>query len=564
MPGNTEALALGLQYHQAGYLPQAEQIYCQVLQTDSANADALAYLGELYMAQGRFPEAATAFQQVLRLRPHFAEMYSNLGITSAQQGQLDEAVANFQQALALKPDYPEAHNNLAIVLVQREQLDEAIRHYGEALRLRPDYAEAHNNLGIALARQKKLSEAMASYRQALRLRSDYAEAHNNLGAALETLGQLQDAVASYGQAVRLKPNYVEAHNNLGASLDSLRHLEDALSSYGQAVWLKPDYADAHRNRALLWLLLGDFEQGWPEYEWRWRCQGITMPPFRQPLWDGSPLEGRTVLLHAEQGLGDTLQFIRYAPLVQQQGGKVLVQCQPPLLSVLARCAGIDHLVGQNSALPDFDVHAPLLSLPGLLRTALATIPAQIPYLSADASLVEHWRAQLDSLSAQGEGEESGTFRIGIAWQGNPQHKKDRQRSLPLASFEPLARLPGVQLFSLQAGPGTEQLAEIRDHFPVIDLGSRFNLESFEDAAAVVKGLDLILSVDSAIVHLAGALGRTTWTLLPFAADWRWLLGREDSPWYPTMRLFRQKVPGDWDGVFERIVSLLSNRLEKSA
>jgi hypothetical protein len=341
-------------------------------------------------------------------------------------------------------------------------------------------------------------------------------------------------------------------------------LEDALTSYGQAVCLKPDYADAHRNRALLWLLLGDFEQGWPEYEWRWRCQGITMPAFRQPLWDGSPLEGRTVLLHAEQGLGDTLQFIRYAPLVQQQGGKVLVKGQLPLLSVLARCPGIDHLVGQNSPLPDFDVHAPLLSLPGLLRTTLATIPAQIPYLSADALLVEHWRTGLNSLFPQGQAEESGKFRIGIAWQGNPQHKKDRQRSLPLTSFEPLARLPGVRLFSLQVGPGTEQLAEIRDRFLVTDVGGRFNQESFEDAAAVLKGLDLVLSVDSAIVHLAGALGRPTWTLLPFAADWRWLLGRDDSPWYPTMRLFRQKVPGDWDGVFERIVSLLSSSLEKSA
>jgi Flp pilus assembly protein TadD len=557
LPETAAALALGLQYHQAGYLPEAEQIYQQILQRDATNADALAYLGELYMAQGRYAEAATAFQQMLQLRPHVVEVYINLGVVLAQLGSMDEAVTSFQQALAQKPDFPDAHNNLGIVLAHQERFEEAISHYRQALQLRPDYAEAHNNLGIALARQKKLPEAVASYLETLRLKPDYAEAHNNLGTALEALGQVEGALASYGQAVRFKPDYVEAHNNLGASLDTLRHLEEALASYDQAVWLKPNYADAHRNRALLWLLMGDFERGWPEYEWRWHCPGMTRPSFRQPLWDGGPLGGRTILLHAEQGLGDTLQFIRYTPLVQQRGGRVLVQCQPELLSLLGSCPGIDQLVPQDTALPDFEVHAPLLSLPEIFRTDLATIPAQVPYLSADPQLVEHWRTELASLTAHGGQDTPGrSLKVGIAWQGNPKHRRDQQRSLSLTRFEPLARVPGVQLFSLQVGPGAEQLRDIGDRFSVIDLGSRFDAASFRDAAAVVTALDRVISVDSATAHLAGALAVPVWVLLPFAADWRWLLGRQDSPWYPTMRLFRQKEPGDWDGVFDRLVAAL--------
>jgi tetratricopeptide (TPR) repeat protein len=533
----------------------------QILQHDTGKVDALAHLGERYMAQGQYAEAATAFQQLLQLRPQFLEVYINLGVVLAQQGRMDEAVTTFQQALALRPDYPDAHNNLGILLAHQERFEEAIAHYERALQLRPDYVEAHNNRGIALARQKKLPEAVASYQEALRLKPDYAEAHNNLGAALEALGQVEGALASYGQAVRLKPDYVEAHNNLGASLDTLRHLEEALASYNEAVRLNPNYADAHQNRALLWLLLGDFERGWPEYEWRWHCPGLTMPSFPQPLWDGRPLEGRTILLHAEQGLGDTLQFIRYAPLVQQRGGRVLLQCQPVLRSLLESCRGIDQLVGQDETLPEFDLHAPLLSLPGIFRTDLATMPAQVPYLSADRQLVEHWRTELDRLTLQRGPARS--LKVGIAWQGNPKHRRDPQRSVSLTRFEPLARVPGVQLFSLQVGPGTEQLHDRGDRFSVIDLGSRFDSASFRDAAAVVTVLDLVISVDSATAHLAAALAVPVWVILPFAADWRWLLGRDDSPWYPTLRLFRQKEPGDWDGVFDRLVAALVSETEQT-
>jgi tetratricopeptide (TPR) repeat protein len=639
MPDRTESLALGLEYHRAGHLYQAEQIYRQILSDDPTNVLALSYLAALYMDQRRFEEAAAHLQRLLELQPHHAETYNELGVARAQQGQPEQAVASFQHALELKPNYPEALNNFGIVLAQQDKLDEASRHYSQALALRLDYPEAHNNLGIVYARQGKPSAAIACYTEALALRPNYAEAHNNLGLVLAEQGawesavtryrqalqfrpdyaeahynlglvlakmeQLDDAIACYRQALGLKPDYAEAHNNLGVALGNQGQLEESVASFRQAVSLKPDYAEAyynaglvlaksgaalvrpaklddaiacyrqallikpdhaeaHKDLALAWLLLGNFEQGWPEYEWRWKCAERHLRQLPGPSWDGAPLAGRTILLHAEQGLGDTLQFIRYAPLVRQvghvsnvppqHGGKVLVICQQQLLSLLASCPGIDGLLAWESALPDFDVHVPLLSLPGIFGTTLATIPAKVPYLSADPELVERWRRELDGLPAQPlprRGRES--IKVGIAWQGNPEHKQDRQRSLALAHFESLARLPGIRLFSLQVGPGTQQLRDLGGRFPVTDLGSRFDPASFQDAAAVVTVLDLVISVDSAIAHLAGALGIPVWVLLPLVPDWRWMLDRDDSPWYPTMRLFRQREPGDWTQVFRQVV-----------
>jgi hypothetical protein len=328
-----------------------------------------------------------------------------------------------------------------------------------------------------------------------------------------------------------------------------------MASYEQALRIEPDYVPARWNRALASLLLGNFEQGWVEYEWRWKRKQQPQRSFRQALWDGRELSGRTILLHAEQGLGDTLQFIRYAPLVKERGGRVIVECQPSLLELLGSCRGIDVLEAQGSALPEFDVQAPLLSLPRILGTSLATIPANVPYVVADAELVGRCRQELEAVPG---------FRIGIAWQGSTMHKRDRQRSLPLGRFEPLARLPGVRLLSLQVGAGADQLRDLGDRFPIADLGGRFDPWSLRDAAAVISVLDLVISVDSAMAHLAGALGVPIWLLLPFASDWRWLLEREDSPWYPTMRLFRQSEPGDWDGVFDRVTNALAKQLASTA
>jgi ADP-heptose:LPS heptosyltransferase len=419
--------------------------------------------------------------------------------------------------------------------------------------LKPSYAEAHANLGVALCTQRNFEEAMAHCKQGLQLKPDFAEAHTALGNVLKDLGQLEEAIACCREALRLKPNLATAHTNLGIALCEQMKVEDAVASFQQALRLQPDSAEAHKSLAMTWLLMGNFEQGWPEYEWRWKCEPSMLPGFRQPLWDGFPLQGRTILVYTEQGLGDALQFIRYAALVKGRGGQVLVACPASLVPLLASCPGIDRLIPQNGPLPHFDTHAPLLSLPGIFGTSLATVPANVPYLFADDVLIDHWRQELNQTS---------TFKIGIAWQGSPSYRRDRFRSIPLAHFAALTRSQGVHLLSLQKGPGTEQIQEVAGRFPVPDLGSRLDetAGAFMDTAAVMKNLELVITSDTAVAHLAGALGVPVWVALPFAPDFRWLQHREDSPWYPTMRLFRQTKPGDWAEVFERMAGELARKL----
>ncbi len=540
----SEALAVAVQYHQSGNLAHAEAIYRQVLQAVPSHAGALHLMGVLVYQKGSHDAAIQYLRQSLISDPSDACCHCYLGLAYRAVGKMDEALASYQQALHLKPDYAEAHNNLGNVLRDQGQLAQAVARYQDAIHFKPDFAEAHNNLGNALQEQGQLAEVVTQYQEALRLKPDYAEAHNNLGIALKDQGQLAEAVTQYQEALRLKPDYAEAHNNLGIALKDQGQLAEVVSQYQEALRLKPDYAEAHYNLAMAWLLAGDFERGWPEYEWRWQSKGFpsSKRSFPQPLWDGSSLAGRTILLHAEQGLGDTIQFIRYAPLVKRRGGTVILECQPALLRLLQSCAGVDRLLAKGSSLPHFDVYAPLLSLPGILGTTLSTIPAEVPYLFANANLVEHWRQELSRMRG---------FKIGIAWQGSLQYKADRQRSCRRAVFAPLARLEGVHLISLQKGTGAEQVADDANQFSVTDLGSDFDEVSgpFMDTAAVMQQLNLVVSVDTAVAHCAGALGVPVWVALPFAPHWTWMLQRENSPWYPTMRLFRQRHWGDWDEVF---------------
>ena len=446
------------------------------------------------------------------------------------------------------PGHVDALHLLGVIAHDSGRQEEALDHVTRALRLKPEFAEAHYNLGIILRTAGRLEEAMASFQEAIRLQPDSAKAHNNLGETLTVLPnqeRLTEAVSSYHQALRLKPDFAEAHNNLGMALHNQGRLKEALISYEQAIGCNSDYADAHMNRAMCWLLLGEFEKGWAEFEWRWQTKDAAPLAFPRAPWDGSPLAQRTILLHSELGLGDTIQFVRYASLVKQQGANVLLRCPPALLRLLRGTRYIDQVVLNNSPLPAFDLEMPLLSLPKAFGTSLATVPAAIPYLFADPNLIEHRRRELDRYPG---------FRIGIAWQGNPKHKNDPRRSFPLEHFADVARLGGVQLFSLQKGPGHEQLSRLADSFSVVDLGDW--LDDFMDTAAVMKNLDLVISADSAVAHLAGALGVPVWVALPWVPDWRWLQQRQDSPWYPTMRLFRQSRGGDWAGVFERIAGEL--------
>jgi tetratricopeptide (TPR) repeat protein len=507
---------------------------------------------------GDFQQAEQLCRQILQAEPRHAEALHLLGVLALQTGKHDAAIDLIRRALQLKPDFVDALNNLGLALKQLGKLDDAAESFRGVIRLKPDHAEAYNSLGTIMQEPGNLLVAAANFRQAIHFKPDFPAAHSNLGNALDELGHADEALDCYRQALLLKPDFVPAYNGMGMALESQGKLEEALASFQHALRLQPGYADAHLNQGIVRLLLGQWDKGWPDYEWRWRDRKSAPPARAQPLWDGSPLGGRTILLWAEQGLGDTFQFIRYAPLVKERGGQVVVECQPPLLRILARCPGIDRLVAQgSSAAGAMDVHAPLLSLPGILGTTSSTVPAMVPYIHADDRLIEHWRGEL----AQFPG-----FKIGIGWQGSPGYRKDRERSIPLAKFAPLARLPGVQLFSLQKGPGREQLHSLTDRIPVIDLADRLDETAgpFMDSAAVLKNLDLLITSDTAIAHLAGALGVPVWVALPFMPDWRWLLQRGDCPWYPTARLFRQNERGNWPPVFERIVAALRQLLARTS
>ena len=537
---------LGVVLEEEGKFDEAIASFQKALRTRPDYAEAHYNLGNVLKAQRKLEEAVTSLQQAVRIQPNYPEAYNNLGNALKEQGNLDEAVASYQQALHLQPDYAEAHNNLGAVLKEQDKLDEAAVSFQQALWINPDYAEAHYNLGNTLKEQGKLDEAVVCYRQALQLQPDYAEAHNNLGVVLKAQERLEEAVASFQQALEANPNYAEAYNNLGIARKAQGKLDEAMGYFQQALQIRPHYAEGHFNFSLTRLLMGDCKQGWPEYEWRWKCE-LSPRQFSQPMWDGgSPLAGRTILLHAEQGLGDTIQFIRYAPLVKAPDNIVIVECHESLIRLLDNCPGIDRLVAQGCPLPHFDLHTPLMSLPRIFQTDWDSIPADIPYLQSP----ETDRPEIAAiLNAHG-----GKQRIGVVWAGNPSHQNDHNRSCSPSYFRPLAQLPDVALFSIQKGGCSAEMLNASTEIPATDL-SRF-LEDFADTASAVMALDLVITVDTAAAHLAGALGKPVWVLLPFAPDWRWLLEREDSPWYPTMRLFRQKSLGDWQETFERVAAAL--------
>jgi Flp pilus assembly protein TadD len=545
-----QALAQGWQQQQAGNLLEAEQWYRHALAVQPGHLDALRRLGSVCLSTGRFGEAAAAFRQVLYSCPHLGEVHNDLGVALAQQGLLDEALGAFRDAIAAQPNYPTAHNNLALVFLMRKQPVEAAASARRAIELDPGFVDAHVRLGESLRVAGKLGEAIETLQHALRLRPDSADAHNNLGIAIAQTDQEELAKSYFRRAIELRPDLLRAHSNLGTALQNTACFSEALDCYERALQLAPDDPQLHCHRALVWLRLGDFERGWPEYEWRLRCPGNPQPNLAQPRWHGERVEGQTVLLHAEQGVGDTIHFIRYAPFVRHRGATVLLGCAGSLIPLLSSFHGVDHFVASEGPLPHFDVHAPLASLPGIFGTTLENLPAKVPYLTADERLVETWARRVAGPEV---------MKIGIVWQGNPVHPDDYRRSAPLSAFRPLAELPGVQLYSLQHGPGSEQLKQVLGTWPVTDLAGQMKDEAgaFMDTAAVMKSLDLIVTVDTSVAHLAGALAVPVYVALAFVTDWRWLLDREDTPWYPTTRLFRQRQAGNWPEVFGRIATTIA-------
>ena len=504
-------------------------------------------LAQALVAKQNVAEAVAHWQQVARLTPGDARVHFELAAALARVGRMREAKQEYCRALELKPDSAETCVNLGGVCIKLNELDEAVEYFQRAIGLRPNFAEAHLNLGCALTRQHKTSESIEALQTAIRLNPELSEAHNNLGIALAADARYAEAVGSYEQAIVRRPDNVDAIYNLGIAHLKQGMVASALDHFEQALELRPDYAEAHHNRSAALLLSENFDEGLAEYEWRFRSRDYGPFKMRWPAWDGGDLTDRTIVLIAEQGLGDSIQFIRYASLVKDRGARVVVECPGLLHALLARTPGVDQWITPETPPPEADCCVPLLSLPHRLETRFETIPAEVPYVFADPDLVDTWQSRLA---------EHAGLRIGIAWQGNPRCPEDRFRSIPLSAFEPLAKLPDVCLVSLQKGHGAEQLDDVRGSWPLVDFGDELDATggAFMDTAAIMKNLDLVVTSDTAAAHLAGALGVPVWVALPYVPDWRWLLECDDSPWYPTMRLFRQTKWGRWDDVFRGIAA----------
>jgi Flp pilus assembly protein TadD len=478
-----------------------------------------------------------------------AESLFQSGNSLLSNRQYLDALACYQDALSLRPEHPETLANLGVTCAELGRWDEALSWYDAAIRVRPRYPEAHYNRGNALHSAKRFGEAVTAYDTALQIEPQFAPSWNNRGLTLMRLGRANDAVASYRKALKLKPSYSEARNNLGLASQILGQVDEAIRHFNESIRLQPTFASAHSNRAQAWLLKGDFALGLVEYEWRWQIPRYKLAPRNLPIWDRSPLEGRSILLRHEQGLGDTLQFVRYAAMVKEFGGRVVLECPASLHPLLESFEGVDRLVERGASDAGCDYQVPLLSLPGLFRTDLETIPSRVPYLRASPDRIERWRARLPR----------DRRLIGICWQGNPDFSEEVFRSIPLAEFAPLARVPDVQLIALQKGYGTSQIEAFRERQSLLDLGDDFDAEEpFLDTAAVMPLLDLVITSDTSIAHLAGALGRPVWIALSVGPEWRWLLDRNDSPWYPSARLFRQSTLGDWTAVFAKMANSLAN------
>jgi Flp pilus assembly protein TadD len=491
----------------------------------------------LLLRQGRFAESEACAREALRFRPDDVDVLNELGAAVWRQGRSAESEAIFLRASTLQPNDFRVLNNLGLALYEQGLIDEAGDYYRRALRVNPNAFDARMNLGIVLSDQGKFDEAMEWFRAAQQLRPHSTEILQNLAMNLGRHGRSTEAIPYYEQSLRLRPDHAETHVNLAYAL----------------------------------LCAGEYERGWREYEWRLKTDKHGGYRINRPRWNGEDIQNRTILLHTEQGWGDNLQFLRFAAMVKKRAGLVVGLCQAPLLKLVARCNGIDMACDGNSFQPNCDVHAPLLSLPAIFGTTLETLPAQVPYLVTDKLLVDHWGAELaralaaasdDGISTR---ESSGPascakpLRIGIAWQGNPAHSNDRWRSFRLADLAPLAELPGIQLISLQAEHGLDQLKSADRSFPVIDLAGR-RCRDLMETAAIMAHLDLVITPDTALAHLAGGLGLRAWTGLCTVDEWRWLAGRDDTPWYPTMRLFRQSKLGDWHGVFQRMTDALKGEL----
>jgi tetratricopeptide (TPR) repeat protein len=506
-------------------------------------------LAETYLEYGNIlrdlkliDKALASYERSIQINSNYAEAHSNRGIALKELKRLEEAIASYDRAIEINPNLAEAYSNRGIALRVLKRLDEALASFERAIEINPDYVEAYFNRGNVLKDLNLLDEALASHDRAIKINPNFAEAHYNRGNALIALNCLDEAIVSYDKAIEINPNYAEAFSNRGLTLSEFNRLDEAIANYDKAIEINPTYVQAYYNKSLDLLRCGDFNNGLNLYEFRWKVKELELRnrSFTQPLWLGNEnIKDKTILLHAEQGLGDIIQFCRYAKLVKELGAKVLLEVPKTLMSLLNGLEGVDQLIESGNQLPDFDYHCPLMSLPLAFKTDLATIPNTSPYLAAANNKHEKWAQKLGVKSK---------LLVGLVWSGNPRQKNDHNRSLTLQQLLPYLS-DQFEFVSLQ-----KEVRKI-DRKVLADSHIRHyedELSDFTDTAVLCESMDLVISVCTSVAHLAGAIGKTTWVLLPYSPDWRWLLDIENSPWYPSIKIYRQPSRGDWDSVIQRV------------
>ena len=547
----SDLVGRGIALLEGGDLVQAQLIFETVLAAVPMHFDALHLSGIVAAQSGDHVRAHQWFLLALEVDPQHAQAHANCGVALYELGQFSEALAHDDAAIRINPDFAQAHCNRGNALRQLQKVKEAIASYNQAIALQPQNAVAFYNRGVAFQEAGHLFPAIESYCQALVLEPHNAQTHFNLGDAYHACVQLELALSCYDKAIGLAPRYADAQNNRGLVLRDLGRLDEAVISFSQAIAQDAGHADAHLNMGLTFLLKGDFQRGWELYEWRWKAKGtnLIIPNFEQKIWMGrSSLENKTILIHGEQGLGDALQFCRYLSQLKNRGARVLLAVHHSLRALFETLDGVDAFINKDEALPLFDYHCPLLSLPLALQTDMDSIPKSPAYLRADPEKVSEWAVLLGAKTKP---------RIGVVWSSTSKFKGDAQRSMTFAQFQQALPPSEFQYICLQKEIKESDLLSFSERQDVAFYGDQ--LHDFSDTAALVENLDLIISTCTSVPHLSGAMGKPTWVLLGHVPDWRWMLHRDDSPWYPSVKIYRQDASWQWDAVVDRVRQDLRTR-----
>jgi tetratricopeptide (TPR) repeat protein len=547
-----KAIQLAFEHHRSGNLQQAESLYRKILKRQPRNSEILHMLGVLYSDSRNYDAAIQYIKKALRFDPNNSYAYYNLGNTYRNKGELDESIRNFQKAIELNPKFIDAYYNLGIALQDNKQINEAIVCYQEALQLNPSLFYVFYNLGNAFKYKGQFDKAIDCYQKVLKLNPSFIPAYINLTSTFRDNGQLDDAVTICQKALVINPSSLETYVNLGTALQDKGQLDEALDCYRKVLNVDSNFAEAHWNMSLVLLTLGNYMEGWKEHEWRWKLKDYIKCSISKPLWDGYDIQGLTILLYDEQGYGDSIQFIRYVSLVAQRGARIIVSCKKELKTLFQNIEEIDKVIAYGNQLPDFDIYCPLLNLPLVFNTTLENIPAKTPYINVEPELARKWRNKIQL--------DNSKLKVGLVW-ATGEGELQKIKSFPLIIFSKFAKLSDVTFYSLQKGVAAEQAKNPPKGMKLFDYMGEVN--DFADTAAIIESLDLVISADTAVAHLAGALGKPTWIMIPIVPIWQWMLHREDSPWYPTVKLFRQPSSGNWESVIANVQNNLLNLLVKN-